>query len=190
MTQYFGYLSGIFITCSFIPYVISIFRGQAKPERASWFIWSALGGIAFFSQLSKGARYSLWLPGIQTVGDISIFLFSIKYGMGGVSKRDKLALSIAGLGLILWYITQEAAIALFFAIFIDAIGAFLTILKSYEHPTTEPIIAWIFTMLGGFFAIFAVGGWNWTLLSFPVYTFVANLFIIGSIKLGQARNNI
>ena len=119
MTQYFGYLSAIFITLSFLPYLIYIFKGETKPERASWFIWSVLGSIAFFSQLAKGASSSLWLPGIQTIGDISIFIFAIKYGMGGFSRRDKWALGVAGISLILWYITKEAMIALFFAILID-----------------------------------------------------------------------
>ena len=187
MTQYFGYLSAIFITLSFLPYLIYIFKGETKPERASWFIWSVLGSIAFFSQLAKGASSSLWLPGIQTIGDISIFIFAIKYGMGGFSRRDKWALGVAGISLILWYITKEAMIALFFAILIDAIGAYLTIIKSYEHPATEPVISWVLTMLGGFFAIFAVGNMNWILLSFPVYTFLVNVLIVYSIKLGQRK---
>lgn len=187
MTNYFGYLSGICITISFLPYLISIFKGQAKPERMSWFIWSILGGIAFSSQFTKGASSSLWLPGIQTLGDLLIFVLSIRYGMGGMMKRDKWALGIAIASLVLWYVTGQSSIALFSAILIDAIGTILTILKSYEHPTTEPISAWILTALGGLFAIFAVSGLNWVLLVFPLYTFIGNIAIVISIKLGQNK---
>jgi hypothetical protein len=185
MTQYFGYLSGIFIILSFLPYLISIFKGQTKPERASWLLWVILGGIAFSSQLAKGASASLWLPAFQTIGDIFILILSIKYGMGGLLKRDKVAFVVAGLSLILWYITREPIIALLLAILIDATGATLTAIKSYEHPTTESISAWVLTGFGGFFAIFAVGNWNWVLLLFPIYTFLANVAIVSSIKLGQ-----
>jgi hypothetical protein len=188
MTQYFGYISGIFITISFIPFLISIFKGEAKPERASWFIWSVIGGISFFSLLAKGASSSLWLPGVQVIGDTIIFLLAIKYGMGGMAKRDKWALGVAAISLILWYITREPAVALFLAILIDGSGGVLTIIKSYEHPTTEPLIAWVLTMLGGFFSIFSVGSWNWILLAFPLYTFLVNAMIVVSIKLGQRKH--
>ncbi|MFA6254146.1 MAG: hypothetical protein WC640_02755 [Candidatus Paceibacterota bacterium] len=190
ITQFFGYLSGIVIALSFVPYLISIFRGNAKPERASWFIWTILGVISFFSQLAKGADASLWLVGVQAIGDGLIFVLAIWYGMGGFARRDKWALAFAGVSLILWYLTNEPAVALFLAIVIDASGAILTMIKSYEQPATEPLLAWILTFLGGFFAIFAVGSWNWVLLAFPVYVFVINVAIVSSILLGQKRVKI
>jgi hypothetical protein len=185
MNLYFGYLSGICIIISFLPYLISLFKGETKPERASWLIWSILGGIAFFSQLAKGASASLWLPGIQTIGDIVVFILSIKYGMGGLKRADKWAFAVAGLSLVLWYITREPVIALLLAILIDASGAVLTIAKSYAHPTTEPISAWALTGLSGLFALLAVGSFNIVLLLFPLYTLSANIVIVISIKLGQ-----
>ncbi|MEY4731801.1 MAG: hypothetical protein RL681_747 [Candidatus Parcubacteria bacterium] len=190
MAQYFGYLSGISITLAFVPFFVSIFKGQTKPERMSWFLWSLLGGIAFFSQLAKGASDSLWLPGIQAVGDLLVFLLALKYGMGGATKRDKHALIVASISLILWYVTNEPAIALFLAILVDGAGTVLTILKSYEYPTTEPLSAWMLTMLGGFFAIFAVGELNWILLAFPIYTFLANAGITASLVFGKNKTAI
>ncbi|MDP2705762.1 MAG: hypothetical protein Q8O49_00975 [bacterium] len=186
-SQYFGYLSGIFILFSFVPYLISIFKKETKPERASWLIWSILGGISFFSQLAKGATDSLWLTGIQTFGDLLIFLFAIKYGIGGLLKRDIWALAGAGFSLIIWYLTNEPIFALFIAIFIDALGGVLTIMKSYEHPGTESISAWVLTALGGLFAAFAVGQWNFVLLSFPVYIFLISVIILLAEIFGWKR---
>jgi len=185
MTSYFGYISGICIVLSFLPYLISMFAGKTKPERASWLIWSILGGIAFFSQLAKGAGSSLWLPGVQTCGDLLIFVLAIRYGMGGFAKRDRWGLAVAAMSLILWYVTHEAAVALILAIIMDASGAVLTVMKAYEHPATEPITAWILTMLGALCAIFAVGSWNWILLIFPLYSFIGNAVIVASIRLGK-----
>ncbi|MFA6476457.1 MAG: hypothetical protein WCV68_03540 [Candidatus Paceibacterota bacterium] len=190
MELYFGYLSGIVIALSFVPYLISIFKGEAKPERASWLIWTILGVISFLSQMAKGADASLWLVGVQVLGDALIFILAIWYGMRGFAKRDKVALAFAGLSLILWYITKEPAIALFLAIAIDASGAILTIIKSYEEPDTEPLLAWILTFLGGFFGMFAVGSWDWVLLAFPIYIFVINIAIVASILLGRKKVNI
>lgn len=185
MTQYFGYISGFLLLISFIPYLIAIFKGEAKPERASWLLWTILGGISFFSLLSEGATNSLWLPGVQAIGDALIFILSIKYGLGGLMKRDKIALAAAGMSLLLWYFTKEASVALVFAIIIDGAGAVLTMIKSYEEPITEPMSAWVLTCLGGFIGIFAVGNWQPIFIIFPLYIFVANLAIIISILLGR-----
>ena len=154
----------------------------------SWFIWAILGGISFSTLLAKGASNSLWLPGLQTLGDLLIFLLAIKYGMGGILKRDIIALSVAGIGLLIWYFTREPAIALFMAILVDGAGGILTIIKSYTHPTTEPIVSWGLTALAGFFSTLSVGKWDFILLSFPVYILLINICIVVSIRLGLKRN--
>lgn len=185
-----GYLSGLAISISFFPYIRDILLRKTKPERVSWLIWTILGGISFSSQLFEGASYSLILPGIQAFGDLLIFLLAIKFGLGGFTRRDIVALIGAGISLILWYITQEAAVALFIVIFIDAIGVVLTILKAYENPETETVSTWALTSLAGFFGCLAVGTFDFVLLVFPVYIFLGCLAIIVSIKMGfrkQAR---
>ena len=185
--EYSGYISGILVLLAAVPYVIGIFQGHSKPERMAWFIWSALGGISFFSQMAKGAGASLWLTGFQTLHDLIIFLLAIKYGMGGMLRRDKIALALAVASLVLWYVTGEAAVALFTVIFADAIGGVLTIIKTYEHPTTEPLSAWVLTFIAGLFAIVSVGKFDWILLAYPIYIFVINLAISLTIILGLRR---
>lgn len=186
-TQSFGYVSGGLILLSFLPYLRGIFKGQTKPERMSWFIWSILGGIAFFSQLAKGASHSLWMPGLQTIGDLLVFVLAIKYGIGGMQRRDIVALVAVTISLVLWYHTKEPAVALMLAIAIDGIGGILTIIKSYKLPTTEPVTAWILTALGGLFGTLAVGELDWVLLAFPLYIFAINAAIAFSIRLGARR---
>jgi hypothetical protein len=186
--QLFGYISGFLILLSFVPYLRDIFKGTTKPERASWLIWSVLNMIAFFSQLAKGASDSLWLTGGQVVGDIAVFLLSIKYGMGGYAKKDLIALTAASTGLILWYITNEAAIALFIAIMIDAAGLYLTVEKAYEKPFTETLSSWVLTLLAGFFAFFSVDALNFTLLAWPMYIFIAGAAVTTAMILGKRRS--
>ena len=188
--QVAGYLSGIAILLSFIPYIRDIFKHKTRPQRMSWLIWSILGSIAFFSQFAKGASYSLVMPATQTLGDLLIFMLAIKYGLGGLMKRDIAALIGVSIALLLWYLTSEAIVALFIVIFIDGIGAVLTAIKSYENPTTETISAWVLTFIGGALACFAVGKLDFILLAFPIYICLASFLILISIKLGfNAQKN-
>lgn len=174
MLEIFGYTSGILFMLSVIPYVRSILKGDTKPQRITWLIWAVLVFIAFFSQLAKGATWSLLLTAGDAIAIIIVFIFSIKYGVGGFSKIDILSLVGAGLSLVLWYFTNEPAIALFLIIIIDLIGANLTFIKSWRNPETEYWFSWAMCGIGGFFGVLSVGNFNFVLLSYPLYIFLIN----------------
>lgn len=187
MLQLLGIVSGLLSALCYLPYIRDILRKTTKPERASWFIWSVLGSIAFFTQLAKGASDSLWLPAVQELGVTIIFLFSIKYGVGGLTKRDLVALLVAAVGLVLWYFTKEAAIALYIVIVVDGAGAILTVIKAYEDPESETMSTWLLAGISGFFAMAAVGAWDIVLLSYPFYIFVINIAVIAAMILGSRK---
>ena len=174
MLEIIGIFAGILSASAFVPYIRDILGKTTKPERASWLIWTVLTSIAFFSQLAKGASNSLWQPGLETVGIVIILLLSLKYGVGGFTKRDILALLAASIGLILWYFTREAAVALYISIGIDSIGTVLTVVKAYEDPGSETMSTWVIVCIAGLLSMVAVGQWNIILLSYPFYIFTAN----------------
>jgi hypothetical protein len=187
MLQIFGIISGVLSVITYVPYVRDILRLTTKPERATWFIWLVLSVISFFSQLAEGATDSLWLIGVQTLGVVLIFLLSIKFGVGGFIKRDIIALIAAGLGLFLWYYTNNASLALFIAIIVDAIGASLTVIKAYKDPESETLSTWVLSGTAGIFGAFAVGSMDIVLLAFPVYVIFINYAVAIAMLLGRRK---
>lgn len=185
--QLFGYISAILSIIMVVPYIRDIFLLKTKPERASWFIWTVLGVISFASQFAKGATDSLWLTAGQTLAVAIVFILAIKYGTGGLEKRDKIALIIAIFGLMLWYFTQEAAYALLLVIFIDSVGSLLTIIKSYQAPETETVSTFVLSGTSGIFGALAVGNFNFILLAYPLYIVLANYSIVAAILLGRNK---
>lgn len=189
MPQYFGLAAGVITFLSYFPYLKDVIRHDAKPERASWFIWIVLGSIAFFSQLAEGAKPSLWLVGMDTLGGLVTFIFALIYGYGGLSKRDIVALIIAGFGLILWYFTRHAAIALIITILIDSIGTFLTIVKTYEDPNSETPTLWFCVAFAGILAMLSVDKFSPVILLYPFYIFLANFSVLIAMFLGKRKKH-
>lgn len=187
MLQLLGLIGGLFAFVGYIPYSIEILQHKAKPQRSAFFIWLVLGLIAVFSQLAKGATSSLWLPSLETVGSLVIFLLSIKYGVGGFNKKDYIALLVSALGLTAWYFTKEAAVALYLVIIVDACGLYLVLHKAYNHPETETHTPWLLAAIGGMFTLLAVGSWNIILLSYPIFIIVANVAVNIAILIGDKR---
>jgi hypothetical protein len=107
------------------------------------------------------------------------------YRVGGFSRRDIITLIAAGIGLLLWYVTSNAALALFISIAIDAAAASLTVRKAYLDPSSETLSTWLLSGTSGIFAAFAVGSFNVVLLAFPVYVILINYLVAGAILLGR-----
>lgn len=174
MLEFFGYTSGILMILSVIPYIRSILKGNTKPHRMTFLIWTILILIAFFSQLAKGASWSLLLTAGDGIAVLITFILSINFGVGGLEKMDIISLCGVGVSLILWYFTKEPAIVLFLIILIDLIGLNLTIIKTWKNPETENWVAWAMCGVGGFLGVLSVGNLNFILLAYPVYICLAN----------------
>lgn len=162
---------------SVIPYAISIFKLETKPQRMTWLIWSFLTFIAFFSQMAEGGKWSLLLTAGDSIAILIIFILSVKFGVGGFRKIDIISLIGAFFSLILWYITKNPAIALFLIIITDFIGANLTIQKAWHNPESENWLGWAMCGLGGLLGTLAVGEWNFILIIFPLYICLINFLV-------------
>ena len=175
MLEIFGYIGGVLMIISIIPYFKSILKGNTKPHRMTYFIWTILILIAFFTQVAKGGTWSLLLTAGDGIAVLATFILSIKFGVGGLERRDIISILGVMISLMLWYLTKEPAVALFLIILIDLIGLNLTIVKTWKNPETENWVAWAMCATGGFFGVLAVGSYNLILLSYPVYICLANL---------------
>ncbi len=183
----FGWLSGILSALCYVPYIRGILKHEVKPERASWFIWSILTVMGFFSNLAIGATHSLWLPGVQGVGVIIVFLLSIRNGYGGLLKRDVVTLMASAFTLVIWYFTRQPVVAVYLTTLIDAMGGYLTVVKSYAEPDTETPITWAMSGAAGFFALLSVGRLDPALLAYPFYIFLINSSVVVAILLGKRK---
>lgn len=176
-----GVLSGILPIIGAYPYIRDVLRGKTKPHRMAEFIWLVLDAIAVASQLAKGATWSLIMPAVGTLELTVGFILSLKYGMGGTSKKDIAALILAGVGLLLWHFTNEPLFALLIVVGIDLIGTSLVVIKTYHHPYTETFSTWFLNFIAGLCAAAAVGHWTFALLIYPLSVAIGNSAICSTI---------
>lgn len=181
MLPFLGWLSFAILLSSYIPYIIDIVKGNTKPERAAFFIWTVLGFSLVSSQLAEGGRESVLLSVGGTIGPLIVFLLSIKYGVGGFLLRDKLSLAFAGLGLLLWYLTNNAAFALWITILVDMSAFYLVLIKTYNDPSSELPLLWGGGVITGLLSAVSVGRFDVNLLAFPTYYALSSGLIFSTI---------
>ena len=177
MYQIFAAVSVACFLIAAPPYIIDTLRGKTKPERATWFVFSVLGIIAFVSQAKLGATWSLVFSGIDTFGSLIVFGLSIKFGIGGWTKLDRAALIVAGIGVVIAVVVHAPVIALLGNILADISGTLLTVYKTFRVPDTETTISWLLTGTSALMGVLSVGSFNLALLLYPAYLVAANYAI-------------
>lgn len=185
----FGILSGIVGLIGYAPYMRDTWRGETRPDRCSWLIWSVLGTIAFFSQVHEGATQSLWFAGTQVSATIAVFLLSIRKGTGDFLCPTYIAaLSVASLGLVAWYFTDTAIYALMLTIGVSFLGGAMTVRKAYLSPKSETASAWCIAWVSSILAMCSVGQLDWVLLAYPLYLFTLYSAILFAMYLAPQRH--
>lgn len=187
----YGVIAACLGTMAFLPYLRDTLAGRTQPQRASWLIWAVLSFVALASQFWEGATTSLWFAAAKVSGTVLICIIAIWKGTGGYwDRRDSWVLALAGLGLVLWAMTETAVYALAISITISFLGGTITIAKAFADPDSETISMWLVSFVAACFAIAAVGGFDPVLMAYPAYLFVLNAAILLAMLAGRARRTL
>ncbi len=155
-------------------YVLSIYRGHAKPNLISWFIWMLAPFLGFFFMVSAGATFSALPVFMAGFGPFVIIISSIliKNGYWKVNTFDIYCGILALISLIFYILTRNISISLFFAILSDALAAIPTIIKTWKFPETESGLLYFFAIVSNVIGLMVIQEW-----AFSIYAFGLNVII-------------
>ncbi len=176
-TKLAGEIAAAISLIAYIPFVIAILRGKAQPHRASWFIWSLVSAVIAISYVQTGATDTALVPAVYGVCSVIIFVFSIRYGVGGWTPFDRKCLGVSIFGIALWLVFKEPVAALVLNISVDVTGALPTLKKIKENPDSEDRTTWFLFWLGSVFNVIAINRWSIVIAMYPLLM----LFLISLI---------
>lgn len=167
---------------AFLVYIKAILKGEAKPHRTTRLVILIIATIATFSLFAQGSQTAFWLLFINAIFGLLVFILSLKFGMGGWSKLDILCLFIAILGIILWRVSDDPALALYSAVAADFTGFLPTLIKAYKFPKSE---VWYFFFMAATSAglnFLSTKNWTFQEILYPSYLVLVNLYIVYLIR--------
>lgn len=194
----FGKIAGVLAMLGFLPYAIAILRGQAKPSKASWIVWTVIGAALALSYKSAGANASIWVPISYAVCPaviLALVFYKDRSAMNSWPKTDRVCLMISfilfGPWLIFQFIDGQNVlplVTLYGGIAVDGFGAIPTILKSWKNPEGENALAWTFWTAGNLLNLLAVENWSWNIASYAIYMVMPAVLILPSLYMYQIKN--
>jgi hypothetical protein len=164
-------------------YIRSMFKGQTKPNRVTWLMWSIAPAIATAAALSNGVGWAVLPVFMSGFAPFLVFVASFlnKKAYWKPSSFDYLCGVLSGLAIVLWLITSNPDLAIIFAIVSDALAAVPTLIKAWHNPKTEsawPFIVGVFSPLTSFTVATT---WAFSEVGFPIYLILINVLLVVSI---------
>lgn len=171
-----------------LTYLVAVLKGQAKPNRVSWFLWMLIPMIAVAAELEQGVGLRAITTLSSGFSPLVIFVASFlnKKAYWKIGRLDVFCGGLALGGVLLWQGTDDPNLAILFAILADLLAGIPTLIKAYRFPETES--SW--TFLGGLtnatIGILTLTLWDFAHLAFPLYLWVICLilFTLIQFKLG------
>lgn len=145
--------------------------------------------VAFSAELKQGVGIQSLATFMVGFVPLLIFLTSFvnKKAYWKLTPFDMLCGLLSGLGLILWYFTKNANLAILFSIFADLTAGIPTLIKSFKFPETENWIEFMSSFISVSIALLTMKTFSFAYLAFPIYILLYDLtgFIFIKFKVGK-----
>lgn len=152
----------------------SILKGKFKPQRTTRFLLLLVSFLFMGTLLAQGDRNAIYIIFVIFVGNLIIFLLSIKRGVGGTTKFDILVLSMALISLAVWLFTNNPVLGLLMSIITNFIAFLPTVIKSWKTPETEEWRVYGFYVLASLFTVLSISSFTFGKVSSPIYAMCMN----------------
>ena len=174
LDERFVYLTLVLNLVGSAHYIAMILSGQIQPNRASWILWAVAPAVVFAAELEQGVGLRTVMTFGIALGPLLVVIasFTTRTAYWKLGSLDWVCGGVSALALVLWGVTESAAVAIILSIVSDALAAVPTIRKAITHPRTENPLFFVCVSLGGGLTLLTIRRWSFADWAFPVYIFV------------------
>jgi hypothetical protein len=164
---------------SYVPYIRDIRSGKTKPHGFSWLIWALLGYIAGYAQLRSGGGVGSIVALVTATISLWIAVISLQGQAIKITTSDWMSLIAALAAIPIWIITDRPMLSVILVSFIDVVGFWPTIRKSYHAPQQETLSTHWLSTLKHCITVAAQQKYNLTTVLYPAsLAITTGLFVL------------
>ncbi|MCX6763224.1 MAG: hypothetical protein NTZ97_00605 [Candidatus Moranbacteria bacterium] len=195
-TEIIGYISGLLVIASIVPYLFRIWQKKITPNITSWSLWTLIGFALLLTYKSSGAKANIWPAVFGFINPLLVTIVAIiRQGeLLKMDKTEKYCLAIGLISLFMWYYLREnknlVQYALYAAILADLCAAIPTIKLVWKKPWDDRPFMWSCYSLGYGLGMFAITEYTFANYSLPAYMFLGALSVALPLILYRIKNKI
>lgn len=184
-------VAGFLFVGGFVPYIKAILRGETKPAKASWIIWTSLDLTLLAGMIAENTVNGQIVGAVA--GAMIVIGLTMKYGTAGWTRSDIRCLIGAILGITLWLIFKNPNFGILMSCGVAFVGSFPTFISAWEDPSREDKIAWTIFWISCVCAMFAIPHLTLADVAQPVTFFLIEtimMFILYVRKTNPERGGV
>ncbi|HEU5186888.1 MAG TPA: hypothetical protein VFT87_00105 [Candidatus Saccharimonadales bacterium] len=168
-------------------YAWAVTKGRARPNPITWLLWGLTALIALAAQLQNG--FSTESVVLLALAASPLLIFGISVAKQGIKHHltpfTIVCGSLALLGIILWQLTAQPTVAIWFSIAADICATLPTLQKAYKDPSSEYAPPYLLSMGSMALTLLTIQTWTFTNYAFPLYILCINvaLFVFAQFPL-------
>lgn len=186
-------ISGIVVNgLGTLSYVIGTLKGQIKPNKVTFFVWSVAPFVAFLAQVNQGVGVQALMTLSVSIFPLNVFVASFfnKKAYWRLTRRDLICGLLSLAGLVFWYLTKVGNIAIVFSLLSEGLATLPTVIKAYRHPRTEQAWPWLASTTSGVLTLITITTWDFAHFAFPLFYSLEMLVIFLFVQLEPGRRPV
>jgi hypothetical protein len=176
--EIYGLLGTAFLMGGYAPYLVSLWRGTAKPHAFSWLLWGLINAIVFTVQAAGKAGPGAWTAGMAALFNLGIGLYALRRGERHITRGDWLVCGGALSAIPLWALTKDPLWSVVLVSVIDTLAFYPTLRKSWRRPHEEVATTFAMGLIGFALSLAALQAYNFTNVCYPAKVIVTNAVFI------------
>jgi hypothetical protein len=181
MHEILSLVAGSLPLIGIIPYVYATLKGGVRPNIVTWFTWSIINAINMAAAFSDGAVQTGLYTMLLLAATLAVVVAGLKHGLKKYTKFDIICQIVALLGIPVWLMTSEPALAVFIIMTVDLAGGLPTLVHAWKKPHEELWQTFALSAAGGALMVATLLRYDFVALAMPLYVFIMDSAIIFSI---------
>ena len=187
MRELLTVIAGLIIVISPLPYIADIIRNKTHPNMVTWVTWSLINVINTAAAFSAGA----WQTGIYlscaTFATVSISVLAFWHGVKKYSVFDIVCQIVALIGIPLWLLTRQPALAVALELVVDFSGGLPTLRHAWREPYAETLRTFVLSASAGLLLLASLKEYSFVAVAVPLYIFLFDSAISVAILMGRNK---
>jgi hypothetical protein len=182
---HFVYLGAAMSVLGTAAYLRDTLWGTTQPNRVTWLLWALAPLLAFAVEIGSGVGLRT-LPTLM-FGLMPLLVFIASFhnvtAVWKITRLDYVCGVLSLGGTIGWLVTRSGAVGIVAAIVADFLAAIPTLRKSWTHPESETLVAYLGAMANSAILLLTVVHWTTAVVAFPFYILCiasVQIFLVGT----------
>lgn len=167
-----------------LSYVRDTLLGRTKPNRVSWALWALIAWVAFVAQVAEGVGVQslhTFMVGFGPAMIVAASFFN-KKAYWRITSFDIICGILSLIGIGLWLLTREGALAVLFAIIADTLAGLPTLRKAWSYPESESWFIFLLAIVSAIIVLLTFDHITFVGMAFSIYILTFCAVLVGLIR--------